>query len=122
MFKWKYFFWQNVSYSLSGYPLASVSALRSRVSALEEELCAKAVTIKSIQNEMVQSKKEISAKELNIQRARDELSLAHARIAKESERVRTHYWKCYSFCYFAYLHHHKGFEMRLSRCSWNVDF
>ncbi|XP_051276841.1 centromere protein F isoform X2 [Dicentrarchus labrax] len=65
----------------------SVSALRSRVSALEEELCAKAGTLKSVQNEMVQSKKELAARELNIQRARDELTLAHTRMAQESERA-----------------------------------
>ncbi|XP_041800647.1 centromere protein F isoform X2 [Chelmon rostratus] len=65
----------------------SLSALRSRVSALEEELCAKAGMLKSVQNEMVQSKKELAAKELSAQRARDELSLAHTRIAQESDRA-----------------------------------
>lgn len=57
------------------------------MSALEEELCVKAATMKSIQNEMAQSKKELAARELSIQRARDELSLAHTRMAQESERV-----------------------------------
>lgn len=65
----------------------SLSALRTRVSALEEELCVKAATMKSIQNEMAQSKKELAARELSIQRARAELSLAHTRMAQESERV-----------------------------------
>lgn len=60
------------------------------MSALEEELCVKAVTMKSIQNEMAQSKKELTARELSIQRARDELSLAHTRMAQESERVNMH--------------------------------
>lgn len=58
------------------------------MSALEDELCAKAGTLKSLQNEMVQSKKELAARELSIQKARDELSLAHTRMAKESERVK----------------------------------
>ncbi|KAG8003967.1 Centromere protein F [Nibea albiflora] len=61
--------------------------MQSRLSALEEELCAKAGLLKSIQNEMVQSKKELATKELSAQRARDELSLAHTRIAQESERA-----------------------------------
>lgn len=65
----------------------SISAMQSRLSALEEELCAKAGMLKSIQNEMVQSKKELATKELSAQRARDELSLAHTRIAQESERA-----------------------------------
>nr|XP_046262160.1 centromere protein F isoform X2 [Scatophagus argus] len=65
----------------------SLSALQSRVSALEEELSVKAGTLKSIQNEMMQSKKELATKELSIQRARDELSLAHTRMAQESERA-----------------------------------
>ncbi|XP_044061055.1 centromere protein F isoform X2 [Siniperca chuatsi] len=59
----------------------------SRVSALEEELLAKAGTLKAIQNEMVQTKKELAARELSIQRARNELSLAHTRMAQESERA-----------------------------------
>lgn len=64
--------------------------MQSRLSALEEELCAKAGMLKSIQNEMAQSKKELATKELSAQRARDELSLAHTRMAQESERVKTH--------------------------------
>ncbi|KAK9518196.1 hypothetical protein VZT92_023508 [Zoarces viviparus] len=59
----------------------------SRVTALEEELCAKAGTLKSIQSEMVQSKKELGTTELSLQKARDELSLAHTRMAQESERA-----------------------------------
>ncbi|KAM7000008.1 uncharacterized protein LKV04_004982 [Tautogolabrus adspersus] len=65
----------------------SLSEMRSHVSALEQELSAKAGTLKSIQNEMMQSKKELSAKELSIQKARDEVSMAHTRIAQESERA-----------------------------------
>ncbi|XP_070819389.1 centromere protein F isoform X2 [Chaetodon trifascialis] len=65
----------------------SLSALRTHVSALEEELCAKAGMLKSVQNEIMQSKKELAAKELSAQRARDELSLAHTRMAQESDRA-----------------------------------
>ncbi|XP_029297152.1 centromere protein F [Cottoperca gobio] len=65
----------------------SLSEARSRVSALEEELCAKAGALKSFQNEMVQSKKEITAKERSLQNARNELSLADTRMAQESERA-----------------------------------
>lgn len=57
------------------------------MAALKEELSAKAALIKSIQNEMAQSKKELAAKEISVQRARDELNLAHTRMAQENERV-----------------------------------
>ncbi|KAM6952676.1 uncharacterized protein PEZ65_014130 isoform 1-T1 [Lycodopsis pacificus] len=66
---------------------ASLTDAWSRVTALEEELCAKAGTLKSIQSEMVQSKKELGTTELSLQKARDELSLAHTRMAQESERA-----------------------------------
>lgn len=59
------------------------------MSRLEEELSVKAGTLKSIQSEMVQSKKELAARELSLQKARDELSLVHTRITQESERVKT---------------------------------
>ncbi|XP_034739328.1 centromere protein F isoform X3 [Etheostoma cragini] len=65
----------------------SLSAVLSRVSALEEELCAKAGMLKSVQNEVVQSKKELTARELSLQKARDELSLAHTGMAQERERA-----------------------------------
>lgn len=57
------------------------------MAALKEELSSKAALIKSIQNEMAQSKKELAAKEISVQRARDELNLAHTRMAQENERV-----------------------------------
>ncbi|XP_031718669.1 centromere protein F isoform X3 [Anarrhichthys ocellatus] len=66
---------------------ASLTDAWSRVTALEEELCAKAGTLKSIQSEMVQSKKELGTRELSLQKACDELSLAHTRMAQESERA-----------------------------------
>lgn len=65
----------------------SLSVLQTRVSALEEELSAKAAAMKSIQNEMAQSKKELAAKELSVQKGRDELSRAQTRMTQESERV-----------------------------------
>ncbi|XP_026186422.1 centromere protein F isoform X2 [Mastacembelus armatus] len=65
----------------------SLSEMRSRVSSLEDELSAKAGMLKTIQNEVVQSQKELAARELSLQKTRDELSLAHTRMAQESERV-----------------------------------
>ncbi|KAM7417510.1 hypothetical protein PAMA_017244 [Pampus argenteus] len=65
----------------------SLSEMRSRVSSLEEELRVKAETLKSTQNEMVQSKKELAGRDLSLQRVRDELSLAQARMAQQSERA-----------------------------------
>lgn len=74
------------------------------MAALMEELSSKAALIKSIQNEMAESKKELAAKEIIVQRARDELNLAHTRMAQEKERVTIqsnanetetkHYWVC----------------------------
>lgn len=74
------------------------------MAALMEELSSKAALIKSIQNEMAESKKELAAKEIIVQRARDELNLAHTRMAQEKERVTIqsnanetetkHYWFC----------------------------
>ncbi|XP_054453098.1 centromere protein F [Anoplopoma fimbria] len=66
---------------------ASLKDAWSRVTALEEELCAKAGALKSIQSEMVQSKKELGSRELSLQKAHNELSLAQARMAQESERA-----------------------------------
>ncbi|KAM4555424.1 uncharacterized protein PAE49_014478 [Odontesthes bonariensis] len=63
------------------------SEIRSRISALENELSEKVGTLKSIQNEMVQTKKELAAKEVGLQKARDELSLAHTRMTQDSERA-----------------------------------
>ncbi|XP_033830563.1 centromere protein F [Periophthalmus magnuspinnatus] len=68
---------------------SSVSELRSRLTDLEEELRAKVHTINTIQNEVAQNKKELSAKEINLQRLRDELSLAHTRMSQEGERAST---------------------------------
>ncbi|XP_030001045.1 centromere protein F [Sphaeramia orbicularis] len=65
----------------------SLLELQRKLSVLEEELHVKSDTLKSLQNEVAQSKKELSAREVNLQRARDELSMAHTRIAKESERA-----------------------------------
>lgn len=66
---------------------SSLSELRSRFTDLEEQLRVKAETLKSIQNEVAQNKKDLAAKELNLQKLQDELSLAHTRMAQESERA-----------------------------------
>ncbi|XP_029369058.1 centromere protein F isoform X2 [Echeneis naucrates] len=65
----------------------TVSEMRNHVSHLEEELSVKAGMLKTIQNEMVQSKKELATREVSLQRVRDELNLAHARITQENERA-----------------------------------
>lgn len=57
---------------------------------LKDEMCVKDDTLKSVQDEMAQSKKKVAAAELSLQRARDELSLVHTRMAQESERVTAH--------------------------------
>ncbi|XP_017263922.1 centromere protein F isoform X2 [Kryptolebias marmoratus] len=61
--------------------------LQSRVSALEDRLAEKVGTLKSIQNEMVQTKKELAAKELSLQKTCEELSLAQTRMAQDRERA-----------------------------------
>ncbi|XP_068445039.1 centromere protein F [Clinocottus analis] len=65
----------------------SLTDAKRRVTALEEELCAKAGKLKSIQSEMLQSKQELGARELSLQKVSNELSQAHARMAQESERA-----------------------------------
>nr|XP_019958536.1 PREDICTED: centromere protein F-like [Paralichthys olivaceus] len=65
----------------------SLSEIKNRVSCLEEELSVKTRTLKSIQNDLVQSKKDVTSREISLQKARDELSLAHTRITQESERT-----------------------------------
>lgn len=70
-------------------PPASASEIQNRVRALEGELSEKVGTLKSIQNDMVQTKKELAAKELGLQKARDELSLMQTRMAQDREKVKT---------------------------------
>ncbi|XP_035017162.2 centromere protein F isoform X2 [Hippoglossus stenolepis] len=65
----------------------SLSEIKSRVSCLEEELSVKTRTLKSIQSDLVQSKKDVTSREISLQKARDELSLVHTRITQESERA-----------------------------------
>lgn len=65
------------------HPSETLSEIRSHVSSLEEELSVKDSMLKATQGELVQCKKELTAKELNLQKT-------HARIAQESERVQTH--------------------------------
>ncbi|XP_072293753.1 uncharacterized protein [Eucyclogobius newberryi] len=66
-----------------------VSELRCRLTDMEEELRMKVQRLNAIQNEVEQNKKELAAKESNIQRLRDELSLAHTCKSKEGERAST---------------------------------
>lgn len=84
-----YCVWVNYFYFIFVCITASLSELRSRFTDLEEQLRVKAETLKSIQNEVAQNKKDLAAKELNLQKLQDELSLAHTRMAQESERVST---------------------------------
>ncbi|KAM8848607.1 uncharacterized protein ACB058_012241 isoform 1-T2 [Synchiropus picturatus] len=64
-----------------------ISEIQTRVSELEKELSVKTEKLKTIQNELGQNKKKMDSTEVNLQRARDELSMAHTRIAKEGERA-----------------------------------
>ncbi|XP_034036763.1 centromere protein F isoform X4 [Thalassophryne amazonica] len=66
---------------------ALLSDARSRVATLEEQLRVTSETLKSVQNEVVLSKKEVATKERNLQKVRDELSLAHTRVTQETERT-----------------------------------
>ncbi|AWP11952.1 putative centromere protein F-like [Scophthalmus maximus] len=54
--------------------------------AVVEELSAKARSLKSIQNDLMQSNKELAARELSLQKAGTELSLARTRMTQEGER------------------------------------
>ncbi|XP_061786324.1 uncharacterized protein [Nerophis lumbriciformis] len=65
----------------------TLSQMQRQVSSLEEELSVKAVSLKSLQDEMGQSKKKMAATELSLQRAHNELGAAHTRISQESERA-----------------------------------
>ncbi|XP_047190373.1 centromere protein F isoform X2 [Scophthalmus maximus] len=65
----------------------SVSEIQSRLACLEEELSAKARSLKSIQNDLMQSNKELAARELSLQKAGTELSLARTRMTQEGERA-----------------------------------
>ncbi|KAK7922439.1 hypothetical protein WMY93_009341 [Mugilogobius chulae] len=66
---------------------------------VQQDLCAKInspkdsetelQTLSTLQNEVAQNKKELSAKEISLQRLRDELSMAHTRISQEGERTST---------------------------------
>lgn len=67
--------------------LAAASELRSRLADLEEELRVKAQMLNTIQSEANQNKKQLTAKELSLQKLRDEVSLAHTRMAQEGERA-----------------------------------
>ncbi|XP_061541517.1 centromere protein F [Phycodurus eques] len=61
--------------------------MRHHAASLEEQLSVKTETLKSLQFEMAQGKKKMAATELSLQRAHNELSVAHTRITQESERA-----------------------------------
>lgn len=65
------------------HPSETLSEILSHVSFLEEELSVKDNMLKATQGELLQCKKELTTKELNLQKT-------HTRIAQESERVKTH--------------------------------
>lgn len=65
------------------HPSETSSEIQRRVSSLEEDLSVKDSMLKTTQSELVQCKKELAAKELNLQKTL-------TRIAQESERVKTH--------------------------------
>ncbi|XP_077589119.1 uncharacterized protein LOC144207498 isoform X2 [Stigmatopora nigra] len=65
----------------------TLSQMRCHVASLEEELSVKATTLKSLQDEVAQGKKKMSAAEISLQKAHNELSVAHTRISQESERA-----------------------------------
>ncbi|XP_061690821.1 centromere protein F isoform X2 [Syngnathoides biaculeatus] len=65
----------------------SLSQMRHHAASLEEQLSVKTETLKSLQAEMAQAKKKMAAAELGLQRAHNELSVAHARISQEGERA-----------------------------------
>uniref|UniRef100_A0A096MCB9 Centromere protein F n=1 Tax=Poecilia formosa TaxID=48698 RepID=A0A096MCB9_POEFO len=61
--------------------------LQSRLSALEVQLSEKVGNLKTVQNEMGLMKKELAAKELDLQKTQEELSKAHTRAAQDKERA-----------------------------------
>ncbi|XP_061581547.1 centromere protein F [Cololabis saira] len=67
----------------------STSEIQNRVILLEKELSEKVGTLKCIQSDMAQTKKELAARELSLQKARDELSMAHTCMAQERDRAST---------------------------------
>lgn len=67
--------------------LTAASELRNRLVDLEGEMRVKAQALNTIQNEVSQNKKQLAAKEVTLQKLRDELGLAHTRMAQEGERA-----------------------------------
>ncbi|KAM4732911.1 uncharacterized protein FYW61_008532 isoform 2-T4 [Anableps anableps] len=63
----------------------SSSDLQNRLSALEDQLSEKVGRLKSAQNEVGLMKKELAAKELDLQKTQDELNAAHLRMAQDKE-------------------------------------
>ncbi|XP_061140351.1 centromere protein F [Syngnathus typhle] len=65
----------------------SLSQMRHHAASLEQELSEKTETLKSLQDEVALGKKNMAATKLSLQRAHNELSGAHTRIAQETERA-----------------------------------
>ncbi|XP_057706964.1 centromere protein F isoform X2 [Corythoichthys intestinalis] len=65
----------------------TLSQMRCQMASLKDELSLKATTLKSLQDEVAQGKKKMAATEISLQRAHNELSVAHTRISQESERA-----------------------------------
>ncbi|XP_013861195.1 centromere protein F isoform X2 [Austrofundulus limnaeus] len=65
----------------------SSSELQSHVSALEETVSEKVEMLKSVRGELMQTKKELAAKELSLQKTCEELNVAQTRMAQDRERA-----------------------------------
>ncbi|XP_077434331.1 uncharacterized protein LOC144059251 [Vanacampus margaritifer] len=65
----------------------SLSQLRRHAASLEQELSMRTEAMRSLQDEMAQGKKKMAATELSLQRAHNEVSVAHTQISQQSERA-----------------------------------
>ncbi|CAL8264237.1 unnamed protein product [Lota lota] len=66
---------------------ACASELQGRVCALEAELRAEAERLKASQDRLGRTQKELAAAEINLQKSRDQISLAQTRTLQESDRA-----------------------------------
>ena len=70
---------------------------------LEVEMSAEAERLRQTQDQLTQTRRDLGIREHSLQKARDELSLAHTRISQESDRVsskHTHTHTCNSHSAF----------------------
>lgn len=67
-----------------------VAELQGRMRDLQGELKAECERFRQTQDALANARKDLTIREQSLQRAKDELSLAHTRISQESERVRMH--------------------------------